>query len=1420
MDNNQVPWPAGDDRERCTYCGFYVRSPMFFFPPGTYKFQISNMAHRMYVMALTSTTTEQLLYLDFGNSLEKNKKTVTLVVETGDYYRFTSSTDASAVQPGAGIHIWQFMGDVTAWEEVAQTGWAEPNVTLSATRDVLTCDFDDFTAPDCSTAVTVSNSGPVPANVTFATTRGTFSFSQQTLVVPADQGQLTATATASVSGLAPGFYDDRLVLMTQETQSCRGEGVAFNKELIDGYRCERLVANVTLGVSATGELAFLQPAAAWNCSIGPGSTFCPDIQLSLTNPGNASLAWMAIFDGQNINVTPNRGEIAPRATTVATVDVQEARFPPGQHLETVEILTSALRHHCGPPGELLGPDATAAPASHENFTCSSQTVPVGIDVGLTSGLVAYPSVLQIDLPLDQTRYASVSAMYVEVNNSVPYRVDMDPACGAGLALAETSSAADSGAPKTLVRLVPDQIDFRLEGLADVAAFNFNGTVAACTANIVRLDNEARQLPLLFNVTARPGPPSAASTLAASPASPMAGSPAELTLQGVDRLGHECDRVWEDVQTRFVAVNAAEEETDLGVGIPLSGDEAGNFELALGALPVPPGSYHIRGYLGADGAAETRLTQEQAIEVVPIECPQHGESAARTGLACECDAGFGGDASSPNGCSSCPEGSYKKGAGNFACISCPGGSTTREAQSTSATQCLCPRGSFLSGDDGVSVGCTPCVAALGEGASTADMGALSVDECQCEPIYFRDKEGKCVPCPFGARCDGSFADSMKLETGFWRSSRESSTIHACHAPRGVPLCEGGKISEAGAFEEMLVEGGAVPSDDLCRPGHKGALCWECLLGYGKRLGVCERCSGNGGAVGQSVAFVILGSLLFLVAILGLTSQTLGRIMQETPNSDGHDSAGRASFPMGGIDLEEEEEGARKSVRSDNSNITVGVIKVLVTWLQLASLANSVRVDKGPEMSELLKWEDLGNVSPWSFASFNCAVPVGFYSKFYATTLVPLACVPIGALVTLLVARLAEYRRWVHRFAPADVFTMTVQLLLFLSYTMVNNVTMSVFKCQELDEGLAVLAADPSVVCGTPAHASAVGVGVASIVLLTIGVPLQAFIFMWLNRNNLQSERMKVRFGFFFQNYRPEVYWYECFSLVRKAAIVATVVLLQDNVGLQVFTVSLVALIFLSMHTYHKPYHQPLLNVLESLALFVSNMTLSFCTFSYVTRQAGKEERGYEQFLSWVVILLSLGFLGLCLLVIAADVARHAQKKRGSSKTKNSGEASSGRRATFLGDGRIAKRVELVLLGESAQGTSGGELRCRACGCGELWCRACGEVVSGGGGGTSGLRRRTAVGRNLLGSISGATPMEDQRGRSSVLNPLQAPVPLEPGSAGGPGGRDEAPGGEGGHRVTEPGERAEGGATGICNGGGWADGEGRKSSRSSMSNPLFT
>ena len=150
-------------------------------------------------------------------------------------------------------------------------------------------------------------------------------------------------------------------------------------------------------------------------------------------------------------------------------------------------------------------------------------------------------------------------------------------------------------------------------------------------------------------------------------------------------------------------------------------------------------------------------------------------------------------------------------------------------------------------------------------------------------------------------------------------------------------------------------------------------------------------------------------------------------------------------------------------------------------------------------------------------------------------------------------------------------MITQMLLFLTYTMVTESVMSVFKCRELDaDGLSVLSADVSVQCGTPEHRQAVTVGLAMLILHTLGVPLQAALQMRAFRGRLGETGMRVRYSFYFQNYRPDLYWYECFGMLRKASMVAAVVLLQDQTGLQVFTVSWVALTYLTVHSSSRPY----------------------------------------------------------------------------------------------------------------------------------------------------------------------------------------------------------------------------------------------------------
>ena len=59
------------------------------------------------------------------------------------------------------------------------------------------------------------------------------------------------------------------------------------------------------------------------------------------------------------------------------------------------------------------------------------------------------------------------------------------------------------------------------------------------------------------------------------------------------------------------------------------------------------------------------------------------------------------------------------------------------------------------------------------------------------------------------------------------------------------------------------------------------------------------------------------------------------------------------------------------------------------------------------------------------------------------------------------------------------------------------------------------------------------------------------------------RMRVRFGFLYENFRDATFWYECFGMLRKASMVAVVTFFQDRTGIQVFTVSWVALTYLTV-----------------------------------------------------------------------------------------------------------------------------------------------------------------------------------------------------------------------------------------------------------------
>ena len=667
------------------------------------------------------------------------------------------------------------------------------------------------------------------------------------------------------------------------------------------------------------------------------------------------------------------------------------------------------------------------------------------------------------------------------------------------------------------------------------------------------------------------------------------------------------------------------------------------------------------------------------------CPAGSELNAE-GTACLCSAGYFG---SEGECQACAKGSYKAGVGNVVgCNPCPNGSTTGGTGSVSGDSCdapphstvdpvsgnfVCQAGYFGSAASGCErcpsgtfkdvpgdmAACLDCMGVIGEGGTTLGTGADAESDCVCRSGFYQVEEGEgvlvCSACPEGATCDGGGVETIRLKPGFWRSSTSSLMLHECERPQGVDLCQGTDAPVA-----VDVDPSASPAWG-CREGHHGFLCFECMEDYGKRLGLCEACGPSAGASG---AAVFVGTLAGAVGVYFLVAKYLRSALGEpVPGGEtgGSGAAGAEAAPLAGLGVRDPatllalgagvagisagqpkggvatptQTEARAGPGAPPQSLTVSIVKVVVTWLQLASLAAGVKVPWSPEVRELLEVESLGTISPFSFSSFNCVAQLDFYARFYLAATVPLLCVGVAGLVVGLRAaagRMRARRRPGLTPAPAvprfalDTFVMVVQMLWFLTYTMVTESVMSIFKCRALDaDGLAVLSADVSVECGTPQHRAAVSLGLAMLLLHTVGVPLQAALQMRAFRGRLAEPGMRVRYAFYFQNYRPELYWYECFGMLRKAGLAAAVALLQDRAGLQVFTVAWVSLVYLTVHTHFKPYAVPALNELETGALFVSAATLTAGTFFFaLPERPDAVARGFERGVSWTLVLLSLGF----------------------------------------------------------------------------------------------------------------------------------------------------------------------------------------------------
>ncbi|EKX34852.1 hypothetical protein GUITHDRAFT_119038 [Guillardia theta CCMP2712] len=171
------------------------------------------------------------------------------------------------------------------------------------------------------------------------------------------------------------------------------------------------------------------------------------------------------------------------------------------------------------------------------------------------------------------------------------------------------------------------------------------------------------------------------------------------------------------------------------------------------------------------------------------------------------------------CNSCPVGTFKNTSGDESCTACKPASTTNKAGATHQYECFCNPGTYGSS----SIGCKQC--GVGEynpysnqtscvncpvPRITTSNGTSSLSGCVCDPGYYQESNGDCMPCS-----PGTYKDIAGNE--------------ACTA------CPTGRDS--------AIFGGVSLSSCYCLPGYTGLDCNPCGPGYYKEVvgsGSCQAC----------------------------------------------------------------------------------------------------------------------------------------------------------------------------------------------------------------------------------------------------------------------------------------------------------------------------------------------------------------------------------------------------------------------------------------------------------------------------------------------------------------------------------------------------------------------------------------------------
>jgi len=435
-----------------------------------------------------------------------------------------------------------------------------------------------------------------------------------------------------------------------------------------------------------------------------------------------------------------------------------------------------------------------------------------------------------------------------------------------------------------------------------------------------------------------------------------------------------------------------------------------------------------------------------------------------------------------------------------------------------------------------------------------------------PKYTIYPSSSCQICPSGATCEGG--NIMYPNPGYWRSSEFSDIVYPCKFPEA---CSGGNSSN-------LIGG--------CEIGYTGNICQSCEIGFSRTSnGQCVKC-----AEGVSNIMILLVLSVFIIGIACLLVKT-----------------------------------TLKSAFSPKALHSI-YIKIFTNYLQLVFLTTQFNLKWPSTIVNLFAVQKSMGSTLEQIFSFDCygtgneAIDS---SKAYYSKLILFAILPLGifAISFLYWASLCLYYD-TNSYIKRELFT-TAIVLFFLVYPNIAKVMFSHFSCIAIDFKGNFLQENTQIECWVKDHTFySIIVAIPSIILWAIGFPTLILVIMIKRRSVLYQDTNKVIFGFIFNGYKIQKFYWEFIIMYRKILIITISVFMSNgSTTVQALTVVIVLILSLYFQYSSKPYSRSELNYMETEALLTAVTTI-YCGLYYLTNLT---DEGVKLFLFFIILGGNLYFM---------------------------------------------------------------------------------------------------------------------------------------------------------------------------------------------------